>query len=324
MVELTRRAFTSGAALTLAWLNGVGSFARSAAAAPLGLPIGLQLYMVGDDLQKDFEGTMKAIAQIGYRQIEGNLNVAGKKPKEIADFATSLGLGWRSIHTNIPALQGGVDKIIEQAHEIGIEYIICTAPAMKDPSRIKPLDPSDPLVKAYGKYAPYVAALNNLTLDDWRWCADQLNIMGEKVAKAGMTFGYHNHNFEFKKIGEVLPYDEVISRTDPHYVSFELDCGWMVSGGYDPVAYLTKYPKRYHLLHIKDLAANQPKGGAETTEVGSGTIDWNAIFKAAGGAAVTGYYVEQEPPHKRPPLESARISYGYLRDLKVGARGADQ
>jgi sugar phosphate isomerase/epimerase len=317
MVDLTRRTFTCGAAFALASLGGVGTLARRAAADPLGLPIGLQLYTVGDDLQKDFEGTMKTVAQIGYRQIESSLSAGGKNAKQISDFAKSLGLGWRSIHTSIPELQGGIDKIIEQAHGVGIEYIICAAPWVKDPSRIKPLDPSDPLVKAYGKYAPYVAVLNALTLDDWHWCAETFNTMGEKVKKAGMTFGYHNHNFEFKKIGDALPYDDLIRLTDPQYVSFELDCGWMVSGGYDPVAYLTKYPKRYHLLHIKDLAANQPKGGAETTEVGSGMIDWKAIFKAAGGAAVTGYYVEQEPPYKRPPLESARISHDYLRSLSV-------
>ena len=205
MVELTRRAFTRGAAMALAGMTGAGAFARHAGAQPLDLPIGLQLYTVGDDLQKDFEGTMKTIAEIGYRQIEGNLSVAGKKPKEIADFAKSLGLGWRSIHTSIPELQGGIDKIIEQAHSVGVEYIVCAAPWVKDPSRIKKLDPSDPLVKAYGKYAPFVAVLNNLTLDDWLWCADQFNIMGEKVAKAGMTFGYHNHNFEFKKFGDTLP-----------------------------------------------------------------------------------------------------------------------
>lgn len=198
MVELTRRAFTQGAALALAGLSGAGALAGRAAADPLGLPVGLQLYTVGDDLQKDFEGTMKTIAEIGYRQIESSLSTAGKKPQEISDFAKSLGLGWRSIHTSIPELQGGIDKIIEQAHGVGIEYIICAAPWVKDPSRIKKLDPSDPLVKAYGKYAPFVAVLNNLTLDDWHWCAEVFNTMGEKVKKAGMTFGYHNHNFEFE------------------------------------------------------------------------------------------------------------------------------
>jgi len=314
-MELTRRSFTRGVASALTGL--IGPLAPHAGAQPYGLPIGLQLYTVGNDLQKDFEGTMKAIAQIGYRQIEGNLNAGGKKPKEIANVAKSLGLGWRSIHTSLPELQGGIDTIIEQAHSVGIEYIICASPWVKDPTRIKTLDPSDPLVKAYGNYAPYIAALNSLTLDDWRWCADQFNTMGEKVAKAGMTFGYHNHNFEFKKFGDILPYDEVIARTDPNYVAFELDCGWMVSGGYNPVDYLTKYPKRYRLLHIKDLAPNQPVGGAETTEVGSGSIDWKAIFKAAHGAAVTGYYVEQEPPYKRPPLESVKISFDYLKGLTV-------
>src|SRR5882672_6126805 len=102
MVELTRRAFTRGAAMALAGMTGAAGTLRHAVGQPLDLPVGLQLYTVGDDLQKDFEGTMKTIAQIGYRQIEGNLSVAGKKPKEIADLAKSLGLGWRSIHTSIP------------------------------------------------------------------------------------------------------------------------------------------------------------------------------------------------------------------------------
>jgi sugar phosphate isomerase/epimerase len=315
LANLTRRTFTRGAALAVAGIGGSGANSR-AFGDPLDLPIGLQLYTVQDDLGKDFEGTMRRVADIGYRQIESNLTVGGRDAKQIAETAKRLGLGWRSIHTSIPELQGGVDKIIEQAHDNSIAYIICASPWVKDPSRIKPLDPSDPMVKAYGKYAPYIAVLNALTLDDWKWCGEVFNTMGEKVKKAGMTFGYHNHNFEFKKFGDILPYDALIAATDPQYVSFELDCGWMASAGYDPAAYLEKHAKRYCLLHIKDLAANQPQGGAKTTEVGSGTIDWKKIFTAAKHTSVTGYYVEQEPPYEKPPLESVRISYNYLRGLK--------
>lgn len=188
-------------------------------------------------------------------------------------------------------------------------------PGRKIPSRIKKLDPSDPLFKQFGKFAPFVNLLNNLNLDDWKWMADTFNEVGAKAKAAGLTFGYHNHNFEFKKLNGVLPYDLLVEKTDPSSVSFELDCGWMVSAGFDPVDYLTRHPDRYRLLHVKDLAKDQPPGGIKTTEVGSGTIDWKKIFDAAKKTKVAGFYVEQEPPYEKPPLESARISYEYLHRL---------
>lgn len=313
MVHLGRRAFIGYAAAAA----GQTMLFRGALADPDGFPIGLQLYTVGDDLKKDFDGTMRTIAEIGYKQIEGNLTVAGRNAKQIADTAKGLGLGWRSIHTSVPELQSGGDRIIQQAHDNGIEYIICAAPWAKDPSRIKKLDPSDPLFKTFGQFAQFVNILNNLDLDDWKWMVEFFNTFGEKAKKAGLTFGYHNHNFEFKNLDGTLPYELLLTGTNPDYVSFELDCGWMVSAGHDPVAYLTKYPKRYRLLHIKDLAPNQPPGGIKTTEVGSGTINWKKIFGVVPQTSVAGYYVEQEPPYERPPLESIRISYNYLHGLTV-------
>jgi sugar phosphate isomerase/epimerase len=309
-MEFSRRTLLAGGALA-----GIEFWRKGAMADPNGFPIGLQLYTVGEDLEKDFEGTMRTIARIGYREIEGSLSIAGRSPKQIADLAKSLGLGWRSIHTSVPELQASADHIFDQARSNGIAYVICAAPWAKDPSRIKPLAPSDPLFKTAGKYAPFVNILNNLVLDDWKWMVDFFNEAGAKAKAAGLTFGYHNHNFEFKTLEGALPYDLLIEKTDSQNVSFELDCGWMVSAGFDPVTYLSKYPKRYRLLHIKDLTKGQPPGGIRTTEVGSGTIDWNRIFAAAKKTSVAGYYVEQEPPYERPPLESARISYDYLHGL---------
>ena len=173
------------------------------------------------------------------------------------------------------------------------------------------------MYKEFGKFAPFVNLLNSLTLDDWKWMIDFYNQTGAKAKAAGITFGYHNHNFEFKKLDGVRPYDLLIEQTDPQLVSFELDCGWMISAGVDPVDYLTRHPDRYRLLHIKDLAKEQPPGGGKTTEVGGGAIDWTRIFNAAKKTKVAGYYVEQEPPFERPQLESARISYDYPHKLKI-------
>jgi sugar phosphate isomerase/epimerase len=314
MASLSRRRFLGASAA----VAGAGLFGRGAFADPNGYPIGIQLYSVGDDLQKDFEGTLRQIAEIGYREIEGAGQAGGgHSVKQIAEFGKSVGLSLRSVHTSVIELQSGADRIFQQAHDNGIEYLICAAPWAKDPSRIKPLDPADPLFKVAGKFAPFLNILNNLSLDDWKWMVDFFNETGARAKAAGLTFGFHNHNFEFKKVDGVLPYDLLVEKTDPQFVSFELDCGWMVSAGFDPVDYLAKHPDRYRLLHIKDLAKDQPPGGIKTTEVGSGTIDWTRIFDAAKKTKVTGYYVEQEPPFERPPLEAARISYDYLHKLKT-------
>jgi sugar phosphate isomerase/epimerase len=91
------------------------------------------------------------------------------------------------------------------------------------------------------------------TVDDWKKNIDTFNKIGDLCKKSGLTFGYHNHNLEFRKIGEVVPYDLLLKETDPALVSMEMDIGWVVAGGADPVAYLTKYPARYSAVHIKDL-----------------------------------------------------------------------
>ncbi len=285
------------------------------------MDIGLQLYSVKDDLEKDFEGTLKTVAAIGYRQVESNLSTAGKTAKEIRAALQAPGLGWKSAHTSVIELKASSDKIIGAAQDAGVRHLICSAPWIKDPSRIKPLDPSDPRLKTYGKFAQFVAALDSMTRDDWKWNADVLNETGEKAKKAGIRVGYHNHSFEFKKFDDgVLAYDELLRLTDPELVDFQLDCGWMVYSGYDPVDYLEKHPKRYCALHIKDLAKDSGRigqGMIKTTEVGGGTIDWKRIFAASRKTVIGGYYVEQEPPYARPPLESARISYDYLHGLSA-------
>jgi len=316
MDAISRRHFVRGAAAVAIGIQGLGL--RKAYANPLNMDIGLQLYSVAAELEKDFEGTLQAVAAIGYKQVEANLSAGSRKAKQLREAFQALGLGWKSAHTSMMELHSNLDHVIAEAKDAGVDYLISSVPWIKDPSRIKPLDPADPLIKLYGKYAPFVAVLSNLTLDDWKWNADYFNKVGEQTKKAGIQFGYHNHSFEFKTLDGVMAYDELLRLTDPNLVKFQLDCGWMVSAGYDPVAYLEKHPKRYRLLHIKDLKADSPRGGiAHTTEVGSGTIDWKKIFAAARRTEVAGYYVEQEPPYERPQLESARISYNYLHGLTV-------
>ena len=134
--------------------------------------------------------------------------------------------------------------------------------------------------------------------------------------KSGLTLGYHNHNLEFRKIGDVVPYDLLIKETDPALVSMEMDIGWVVAGGADPVAYLTKYPKRYSAVHMKDLkSAGIPNvnGKMESAIVGKGIIDWSKVLPAMKKSAVTSAYLELEEPYDPSPIGMVQQSAAYLK-----------
>jgi sugar phosphate isomerase/epimerase len=160
---------------------------------------------------------------------------------------------------------------------------------------------------------------NAFTLEDWRWSADQFNAIGEKVNAAGIRFGYHNHTMEFHEVDGVMPYDELMRLTDPAKVTMEMDCGWVVVGGGNPVEYLLKYPTRITMLHVKDFKMGKAPGSISNpppaTELGRGTIDYRPIFREAVKAGhVTHCFVEQEE-FDVPPMESLKIDADYMRKL---------
>jgi sugar phosphate isomerase/epimerase len=150
-----------------------------------------------------------------------------------------------------------------------------------------------------------------LTLDDWRWSAGQFNQVATKVEDAGLRFAYHNHYAEFGAIGGVLPYDELLEHTDPAKVSFELDCGWVIVGGQDPVHYLKQYPKRIVMLHVKDFKDNKPP----SVELGTGSVDYTPIFAAAAAAGhIRHAFVEQEE-FQGPIMEALAVDAKYMKRL---------
>jgi sugar phosphate isomerase/epimerase len=143
------------------------------------------------------------------------------------------------------------------------------------------------------------------TMDDWRRAADELNKVGEKTRKAGLQAGFHNHNFEFKEIGGVLIYDELMRRLDPKLVKMQFQVA-VISIGFEAVTYLTKYPGRFCSLHLADWSAADKK----SVPVGKGVVDWKKLFTAAKKAGVKNYYVEMN-------MDALKASYPYLHDLKV-------
>ena len=281
-------------------------------ANPLGLPIGLQLYTVREQLQKDFDGTLKKVAAAGYQEVE----MAGFYNRSAGEVKKSLeaaGLSCPSAHYPLVELMTGLDAKIGYAKNLGLHYMICAFPWVADPSRFKGAG-SSPLAQA-------MALANGLTLDDWKWNAEQFNKIGEQTRKAGIQFGYHNHDLEFKEFNGVMAYDEILGHTDPELVTLELDCGWMKVAGHDPAACLRTYPTRYSMLHVKDERnLSQPTTsllGASATELGRGKIDYRPIFEAAKGAHIAHYFVEQEAFPDVPPFEAIKIDCDYLRNLHV-------
>jgi sugar phosphate isomerase/epimerase len=294
---LTRRDFVRSAAASAV----VGSALLKAPhlfASPLGLPLGLQLYSVREQLAKDYEGTLKQLSAIGYKEVEA-AGFYGKSADEVKQAMQSAGLHCVSAHYSYNDLNRDIDAAIAYNKTLGVEYIICSFPGFKDPT-----------------HSPGKA----FTLEDFRWNAERFNHFGEKIKAGGLRFGYHNHTMEFHAEGGVVPFDELVRLTDPSLVTFEMDCGWVMVGGGDPVAYLHKYPTRISMLHIKDFKPAQK--GASSAEpppsapLGQGTMDYRPIFEAAKKASIKHYFVEQEG-YDMAPMDELRVDADYVNGLKV-------
>src|SRR5690606_35926922 len=156
--------------------------------------------------------------------------------------------------------------------------------------------------------------------DRWKRMAAELSEIGRKLKAEGVGFGYHNHNFEFVRIGDRTGFDILVAESDPAAVSFELDVGWAAAAGHDPVALFQNHSGRYTAMHVKDIKASTTPNTAlrmDPTEVGAGRLDWKTILPAAYAAGVRGFYLEQEPPFEKGRMEAAEIGYNFLSTLKI-------
>jgi sugar phosphate isomerase/epimerase len=300
----SRRDFVKAGSASLIY----GSTAvRGLYAQTLHVPLGLQLYSVREILPNDYDGTLKKIGSLGYREVE-SAGYFQHTATEVKQAMSNAGLHLVSAHYSSDDLHKQLDPIIAFSKEVGVRYIICSYPGFKDPSRVKNINPKE--------------RSNAFTLEDWRWNAEQFNAIGAKVSAAGFRFGYHNHSMEFRKTDGVVPYVELMRLTDPAHVTMEMDCGWVVVGGGDPVEYLRKYPTRISMLHVKDFkgisAASSITNVPTVVELGQGSIDYRPIFQEAAKAGVVKHcFVEQEG-YNVPPVEGLKIDAEYMRGLGVG------
>ena len=284
---MTRRDFVRTGAGVVAAATLAGS--RQLEAMPLKMPIGLELYSVRNLLPKDFDGTLRQVGEAGYKEAEA----AGFYNKPAADFKGAMdraGLRCISAHYTLTQFRTQLDELVEYAHGVGLEYMICSSS---------------------GGVHRDASAKGEPSLDDWRYIAEEFNRVGAKVKAAGMTFGVHNHVPEFAVKDGVLVYDELLKLTDPKLVAFEMDCGWVTAAGHNPVDYLSKTPERFPLLHVKDMT-REASGGYHSVVLGTGVIDYHPILHAATGAKH--YFVEQEE-FAGDTLTELRADAAYMRKM---------
>lgn len=249
------------------------------------LPISVQLYTVRDHTEKDFAGTMKKIAAIGYRNVElagwGNLTSAADVRKALDD----AGVKALGAHVGIDQFNAGVKKVIDDAKTIGYSNVI----------------------------VPYIGE-DYRSAAGYRKLAGELNAFGKQVADAGLTLFYHNHAFEFDQFDGKAGFDILWEHSDPALVKCELDVFWIANGGVDPVSYIKKLGSRVQLLHLKDMDKTDRN---KFTQVGKGTLDFPAIVAAGAEAGVQYGAVEQDSCYGLDPLESIRISWENLKKMDL-------
>ena len=277
-MHLSRREFLAASA--------AGAVATGPLVAdPLGMPIGTQTWPIRDAIGKDFPGTLKQIAAMGYRTIEmcsppsyreGFGALAGMSASEMKKTIQAAGLRCESCHFQFKEMKEALDERIAFAKELGLKQMICSTFALP----------------------------NTAKMADWAKAAVELNKIGEKIAASGLQAGFHNHDFEFQKIAGELVYDKLMAEFDPKLVKMQFQVA-VIRLGYQAATYLQKYPGRFLSMHLSDWSAATQKQAA----VGSGSVDWKGLFAAARIGGVKNYFVEMD-------LEFMKPSYDFLHSLK--------
>jgi sugar phosphate isomerase/epimerase len=266
--------------------------------------IGLQLYSVRQMLPKDFPGTLKQVADVGFRNVEA-AGFYNHSAAEVKQMMAAAGLNCFSAHYSLADLLKGVDATMEYAKTLGLEYVICSSPSVADPSRF-----------ANAPGGAWQAMHNSMTADDWKWNAEQFNQIGQKMKAQGLKFGYHNHTMEFRDLGGgTNGYQILLKDTDPAVVTLEMDCGWVAAAGANPAEILLAHPTRFSLLHIKDFKAAQPgqePGQRVSTELGRGVVDFKPVFAAARKVGIRYAIVEQEE-FDIPAMEALKIDFDFMK-----------
>jgi sugar phosphate isomerase/epimerase len=250
----------------------------------INIPLGFQSFTIRNMLSKDFAGTLKTMAGMGYKLIEmcspkgyagiGFGSFANMKTADIKNIINDAGLSCPSCHFTFPELTNNLDDRIDFAKQLGLTQMICSTFWLPATSKMK----------------------------DYGDAADKLNKAAEKIKQAGMQAGFHNHEFEFAKIDGELIYDGLMKRFDPDLVKMQFQTE-VINLGYKASTYFAKYPGRFISSHLSDWTSDKKE-----TPVGKGVIDWAEFFKAAELGGVKNFFVEMN-------FEQFKDSASYIRGL---------
>ena len=266
---------------------------------------GLQLSTITRRLMADFEGALRQVAAIGYRQVEFSaLGFLGRPVASVADLlkANELVAPVGRISPRLPAgfsqmprkeqmvvfrERGGADYLLEN-----IRYALEDAAVLGQKHLVLPALMPD----------------NFTSLDKVKQSIDLLAQAGALCAQSGIQFGYHNHNWELKEVEGVVPYDLMLETIEPELMAYQIDVYWITKGARDPLEYLSNYPGRFPTVHLKDITAD-----GDFEDVGYGEIDFPAIAAAALSSGSEYFFVERDNPPD--PMGTAKRAYAYLKDM---------
>jgi sugar phosphate isomerase/epimerase len=245
---------------------------------------GLQLYTFRKEMTADAMGTLKKIAALGFKQIESAKSDKGHyyglTPKEMKQACNDLGMTLRSGHVHI---DDKWKQTMDEAAASGQEYIICST-----------------------------MPTSGQTADNYKKVADVFNHAAEACKKLGLKFGYHNHDYEFESDNGTVLYDVLLNNTGPGLVHMEIDLGWAIVAGKNPLDYFKKYPGRFPLWHLKDMDLVKK----HSVEFGKGSLDILQLLKNSKQAGMKYFFVEQEE-YASSPFESMQENMDSLKKLRV-------
>ncbi len=260
---------------------------------PKSFGIGLQLYTIRDAMGIDAPGSLKKVADMGYKYIElagyADRKFYGMEPADFKKLVNDLGMEIISSHTQVEAEGITLDnaKIMAEDHaKLGVKY--CVQPWVVPEART-----------TIASYQKMVA--------DW-------NLVGKIMKETGIQFGYHNHNFEFDTVEGKIPYFDVfMTELDKDLVTMEIDFFWTIKAGQNPVEIFNKYPGRFQLFHMKDMFTNEAPfyttdGVTDFAPVGAGVINFKEILAAKDIAGMKYMIVEQDSTKDGLPFDAIKTS----------------
>ncbi|HVW70736.1 MAG TPA: sugar phosphate isomerase/epimerase [Steroidobacteraceae bacterium] len=303
---MQRRDFLKRSAATLAAAGAVCSMSDAGAEVGRHRPLGLQLYTVMPMLEKDFSGTLAAVAKMGYREVE-TIGSFGRDPSHVRELFHEHGLVSPSQHM----VPGDLYKVFQRLTQGEMSAADASRHWREVMSfqRVEPImEECIPLAHALGqKYIVWQILWEEQmrTRADLEQFCKALNTAGRMCRQEGLVLNYHNHAAEFSPHDGVVPYDFVLANTDPELVKLELDLFWAVKAGADPRVYFKNHPGRYRQCHLKDGTS-----AGQITTVGEGMMRFQELIPAARKAGIEHYYVEQDGAPE--PMKASAQAFDFL------------